>query len=48
MKKSTGATVGTVVAGIVIAKAVTSPRFGRILLWVVLLFLVAMAMGSRS
>ena len=45
----TGTTsAGTIAAGIVIGKAVTSPRFGRMLVWVILFFVVALAMGARN
>jgi len=48
MKHHTGTSVGTIAAGIVVGKAVTSPRFGRMLVWVILFLVVALAMGARN
>ena len=45
----TGTTsAGTIAAGIVIGKAVTSPRFGRMLVWVILFFLLALIGGAHK
>ena len=44
----TGASVGTIAAGLVVGRAVTSARFGRMIVWVILFFVLALVMGAHK